>query len=105
MSGSWAEALGPVADLSYTGQVPTTDQGDRLVLTGPLARWITERATVEGRTEADVVAEALAVRWGAQLGDADRDVWEASEGIDEAAADKLVDDEVYRPRQERRRAG
>lgn len=105
MTGSWAEALGPVADLSYTGQVSTTDQGDRLVLTGPLARWITERAAAEGRTEADVVAEALAVRWGAQLGDAYRAVWEASEGIDEAAADKLVDDEVYRPRQERRRAG
>lgn len=94
-----------MADLSYTRDVSTTDQDGRLVLTGPLARWITERATAEGRTEADVVAEALAVRWGAELGDAYPQLWEASEGVDEMAADKLVDDEVYRPRQERRRAG
>ncbi len=75
------------------------------MLTGPLARWITERATAEGRTEADIVAEALAVRWGAELGDAYRQLWQAGEGVDEIAADKLVDDEVYRPRQELRRSG
>lgn len=36
---------------SYTGEVSTTnrDQDDQqLVLTGPLARWLTERAEAEG---------------------------------------------------------
>jgi hypothetical protein len=77
-----------------------------VVLTGRLARWLSDRAAIEGRTEAEVVEEALAVRWGRELGDAYRDLWDASVGLSEAEADELVQAEVYEPRQEgRRRAG
>lgn len=80
-----------LSEASYTGRVAATDRDDRLVLTGTLARWITERATAEGRTEADVVAEALAVRWGRELGEAYRHLWDAREPLDEAEADQLVE--------------
>ena len=79
------------------------DQDDQLVLTGPLARWLTERAEIEGRSEAEVIEEALSIRWGRQLGDAFRGLWQASAGVDESDPEKLVHEEVYRPRQERRR--
>jgi hypothetical protein len=74
-----------------------------VVLTGPLARWIAERAEAEGRSEAAVVAEAVGVRWGRELGDAYRDLWASSEGLAEEEADAIVEEEVYQPRRERRR--
>ncbi|MGI9119820.1 MAG: hypothetical protein ACR2G7_06835 [Acidimicrobiales bacterium] len=74
-----------------------------LVLEGALARWVSERAEVEQRSEADVVAEALAVRWGRQLGDAYGALWVASPTMGEREAEELVKAEVYQPRQERRR--
>ena len=74
-----------------------------LVLTGPLARWIHERAKAEGRSEASLVAEAVALRWGRELSDAYRDLWVSSEALDQSKADAIVEAEVYRPRQARRR--
>lgn len=79
------------------------DPTDPVVLTGRLARWLSGRAAAEGRPEADIVEEALAVQWGRELGDAFRDLWEASETISEAEAEELVQAEVYEPRRERRR--
>ena len=79
------------------------DPTDPVLLTGRLARWLSDRAAAEGRTEAEIVEEALAVRWGRELGDAFRDLWEASETISEAEAEELVQAEVYEPRRERRR--
>lgn len=79
------------------------DPTDPVLLTGRLARWLSERAAAEGRTEAEIVEEALAVRWGRALGDAFRDLWEASETMSEAEAEELVQAEVYEPRRERRR--
>lgn len=76
---------------------------DAVVLTGRLARWLSDRATVEGRTEAAVVEEALAVRWGRQLGEAYLGLWDAGPGLNEAEAEEVVRTEVYGPRQERRR--
>lgn len=76
---------------------------DSVVLTGRLARWLSDRAAAEGRTEAEVVEEALAVRWGRELGDAYRDLWDASATLSEAEAEELVEAEVYEPRRERRR--
>jgi hypothetical protein len=76
---------------------------DPVVLTGRLARWLSDRAVAEGRTEAEVVEEALAVRWGRELGEAYRDLWDASVTLSEAEAEELVQAEVYEPRQERRR--
>ncbi len=60
------------------------------MLTGRLARWLSDRAAIEGRTEAEVVEEALAVHWGRELGDAYRDLWDASVGLNEAEAEALV---------------
>ncbi len=57
----------------------------------------------DGRSEAQLIEEALSIRWGRQLGDAFLGLWQASRGIDESDAEKLVHEEVYRPRQERRR--
>ena len=74
-----------------------------MLLTGRLARWLSARAAAEGRTEAEIVEEALAVRWGRELGDAFRDLWEASETMSEAEAEELVQAEVYETRRERRR--
>jgi hypothetical protein len=79
------------------------DPTDPVLLTGRLARWLSGRAAAEGRTEAEIVEEALAVRWGRELGDAFRDLWEASETMSEAEAEELVQAEVYEPRRERRR--
>ncbi|HSH62358.1 MAG TPA: hypothetical protein VK988_22450 [Acidimicrobiales bacterium] len=87
------------------------DQDDELVLTGPLARWpvgplarwLVERAEAEGRSEAEVIEEALSIRWGRQLGDAFSGLWEAGTVLDESDAERLVHEEIYRPRQERRR--
>jgi hypothetical protein len=79
------------------------DPTDAVVLSGRLARWLSSRAAAEGRTEAEIVEEALAVRWGRELGDAFRDLWEASETMSEAEAEELVRAEVYEPRRERRR--
>lgn len=56
----------------------------------------------EGRTEAELIAEALAIRWGRQLGDAYRALWQEGVGVDDSEAEDLVYEEVYRPRQERR---
>lgn len=83
--------------------VSATRDDEKVVLTGSVARWITERAVAEGRSEAEVVEEALAVRWGQEFGDAYRELWEAGAGLDEAEVAELVDAEVYRPRQEQRR--
>lgn len=90
---------------SYTGEVATAsrDQDDELVLKGPLARWLVERAEAEGRSEAEVIEEALSIRWGRQLGDAFTGLWEAGTAVDEPDAERLVHEEIYRPRQERRR--
>jgi hypothetical protein len=74
---------------------------DSVVLTGRLARWLSDRAAAEGCTEAEVVEEALAVRWGQELGDAYRDLWDAG-GLIEAETEELVQAEVYEPRRERR---
>ncbi|MGH8991998.1 MAG: hypothetical protein ACRDZ7_10820 [Acidimicrobiia bacterium] len=79
------------------------DPTDPVVLTGRLARWLSDRAVAEGRTEAEVVEEALTVRWGRELGDAYRDLWDASESLGEAEAEELVQAEVYEPRREQRR--
>jgi len=79
------------------------DPAEPVVLTGRLARWLSGRAVAEGRTEADIVEEALAVRWGRELGDAFRDLWDASETLSDAEAEELVQAEVYEPRRERRR--
>jgi hypothetical protein len=79
------------------------DPTEPVVLTGRLARWLSGRAAAEGRTEAEIVEEALAVRWGRELGDAFRDLWEASEAMSEAEAEDLVQADVYGPRRERRR--
>jgi myosin-crossreactive antigen len=76
---------------------------DAVVLTGRLAHWLSGRAAAEGRTEAEIVEEALAVRWGRELGDAFRNLWDASETMSEAEAEELVRAEVYEPRRERRR--
>lgn len=86
-------------------EMATTDHGaeSSLVLTGPLARWIRERAVAEGRDEADVVAEAMAIRWGRKLGDAYQRLWQAGPGLDDAKAEELVNEEIYDPRQRRRR--
>lgn len=46
---------------------------------------------------------ALAGRWGRALGDAYRDLWDASAGISEAEAEELVQVEVYEPRRAVRR--
>ena len=82
------------------------DPAEPVVLTGPLARWLSDRAAAEGRTAAEVIEEALAVRWGRELGDAYRDIWDASPGRSEAEAEELVQAEVYEPRRSvRRRAG
>jgi hypothetical protein len=80
------------------------DPIDAVVLTGRLARWLSDRAVVEGGTEAEIVEEALAVRWGRQLGDAFQEVWGAGGDATEAEADELVEAEVYGPRREQRRA-
>jgi hypothetical protein len=79
------------------------DPTDAVVLSGRLAHWLSSRAAAEGRTEAEIVEEALAVRWGRELGDAFRDLWETSETMSEAEAEELVRAEVYEPRRERRR--
>lgn len=92
----------------YTGGVSAVerDPTDPVVLTGRLARWLSDRAAIEGRTEAEVVEEALVVRWGRELGDAYRDLWDASVCLSKAEAEELVQAEVYEPRrEERRRAG
>lgn len=59
--------------------------------------------SADGPTEASFVEEALALRWGRELGDAFRNLWEASETISAAEAEELLQAEVYEPRQERRR--
>jgi hypothetical protein len=79
------------------------DPTESVVLTGRLARWLSDRAAAEGCTEAEVVEEAMAVRWGQALGDAYRDLWDAGGGLIEAEAEQLVQAEVYEPRRERRR--
>lgn len=79
------------------------DPKDAVVLSGRLAHWLSRRAAAEGRTEAEIVEEALAVQWGRELGDAFRDLWEASETMSEAEAEELARAEVYEPRRERRR--
>ena len=75
-----------------------------MVLTGWLARWLSSRAALEGRTEAEIIEEALAVQWGRRLGKAFQDVWDAGGGVTEAESDEIVDAEVYQARREQRRA-
>lgn len=91
----------------YTRVVSAVERDpDPVVLTGRLAGWLSDRAAAEGRSEAEVVEEALAVRWGRELGDAFRDLWETSPGLSDDEAEELVEAEVYGPRREaRRRAG
>ena len=86
--------------MSTTG---TERAGANLTLTGRAARWVLEQAEAEQRSPDEIVEEALMVRWGRQLGDAYRELWEASPGVDEASAEELVDTEVYEPRRRSRR--
>ncbi|HUY98538.1 MAG TPA: hypothetical protein VMW47_13140 [Verrucomicrobiae bacterium] len=76
-----------------------------VTLTGRAAQWATERAQAEGRPVDAVVEEALASRWGLELGDAYRAVWAAGPGLTSAAAGALVEAEVYGPRRRARRGG
>ena len=76
-----------------------------VTLTGRAAQWATERARAEGRPVDAVVEEALAARWGLELGDAYRAVWAAGPGVTPAAAEVLVEAEVYGPRRRARRGG
>jgi hypothetical protein len=86
--------------MSTTG---TEASGANLTLTGRAARWVLEQAEAEQRSPTEVVEEALTLRWGRQLGDAYRGLWEASPGLDQVSAEELVDTEVYAPRRRARR--
>ena len=85
--------------MSTTG---TERPGAKLTLTGRAARWVLDQAEAEQRSPAEVVEEALTLRWGRQLGDAYRELWDAAPGLDEASAEALVDAEVYEPRRRSR---
>lgn len=89
-----------LGDMSATG---SDRAGANLTLSGRAARWVLEQAEAERRSPDEIVEEALMVRWGRQLGDAYRELWEASPGLDEASAEELVDAEVYEPRRRYRR--
>jgi len=81
----------------------TGTESPGVTLTGRVARWVLEQAEAEQRSPAEVVEEALTLRWGRQLGDAYQALWEAGPGLDEASAEDLVDTEVYEPRRRDRR--
>jgi hypothetical protein len=59
----------------------------------------------EGRREAEIgdEAEARAVRWAQEVGDAYRDLWDVGVGVTDAEAEAIVEAEVYEHRQEQRR--
>lgn len=53
--------------------------------------------------DAEIVDEAMAVRWAQELGNAYRDLWDGGVGVTAAEAEEIVEAEVYRPRREQRR--
>ncbi len=79
------------ANLYLMSPTGTESPGANLTLTGRVARWVLEQAEAEQRSPAEVVEEALTLRWGRQLGDAYQALWEAGPGLDEVSAEDLVD--------------
>jgi hypothetical protein len=57
----------------------------------------------ESRPEADMVDEALALRWAQELGDAYRDLWDAGAGLTDSEAEEIVEADFYEPRRQQRR--